>query len=67
MRAGTALIARGEFSIVIIGLLGAQYDKLGPLVAAYVFVLAVAGPLITRLTGARPSRAPLRERADATG
>ncbi|GAA2899930.1 cation:proton antiporter [Streptosporangium fragile] len=67
LRAGTALIARGEFSIVIIGLLGAQYDKLGPLVAAYVFVLAVAGPLITRLTGAPPSRAPLRERADATG
>ncbi|WP_326825977.1 cation:proton antiporter [Streptosporangium sp. NBC_01756] len=67
LRAGTALIARGEFSIVIIGLLGAQHDKLGPLVAAYVFVLAIAGPLITRFTGAPPSRAPLREKADTTG
>ncbi|MFF5213101.1 cation:proton antiporter [Streptosporangium sp. NPDC000396] len=67
LRAGTALIARGEFSIVIIGLLGTQHDKIGPLVAAYVFVLAIAGPLITRLTGAPLSHAPLRERADATG
>jgi monovalent cation:H+ antiporter-2, CPA2 family len=67
LRAGTALIARGEFSIVIIGLLGAQHDKLGSLVAAYVFVLAIAGPLITRFTGAPPSRAPLREKANTTG
>ncbi|GAA2355212.1 cation:proton antiporter [Nonomuraea africana] len=52
LRAGTALIARGEFSIVIIGLVGAQHDKLGPLVAAYVLVLAIAGPLATRLGGA---------------
>jgi CPA2 family monovalent cation:H+ antiporter-2 len=48
VRAGTALIARGEFSIVIIGLAGAHQPVLGPLVTAYVLILAVAGPLITR-------------------
>ena len=54
-RAGTALVARGEFSIVIAGLgvaAGAQPD-LGPLAAAYVLILAVLGPLL-----ARPNRAP---------
>lgn len=59
LRAGTALIARGEFSIVIIGLAGTTYPVLGPLVTAYVLVLAVAGPLITRWAGSRrpaPSR-----------
>ncbi|MFC4058977.1 cation:proton antiporter [Planomonospora corallina] len=55
-RAGAALIARGEFSIVIIGLAAVRHPVLAPLVAAYVFVLAVAGPLITRFTGARPVR-----------
>ncbi|MEU4700750.1 cation:proton antiporter [Nonomuraea dietziae] len=56
LRAGTVLIVRGEFSIVIIGLVGAHHDKLGPLVAAYVLVLAIAGPLVTRLGGAPPYR-----------
>lgn len=54
-RAGTMLIPRGEFSIVIAGLgvgAGVQAD-LGPLAAAYVLVLAVAGPLL-----ARTDRAP---------
>ena len=50
VRAGTALIAHGEFSIVIVGLVGVQDGILGSLVVAYVFILAVAGPLITRLT-----------------
>lgn len=50
-RAGTALIARGEFSIVIIGLVGARHDRLGPLVTAYVLILAIAGPFITRFAG----------------
>jgi CPA2 family monovalent cation:H+ antiporter-2 len=58
VRAGTALIAHGEFSIVIVGLVGAQNDTLGPLVVAYVFILAVAGPLITRLTDVRLKAAP---------
>jgi CPA2 family monovalent cation:H+ antiporter-2 len=58
VRAGTALIAHGEFSIVIVGLVGAQNDTLGPLVVAYVFILAVAGPLIARLTDVRLKSAP---------
>ncbi|MEV3987367.1 cation:proton antiporter [Streptomyces sp. NPDC049837] len=53
-RAGTALIVRGEFSIVIIGLVGTLNGELAPLVTAYVFVLAVAGPLLARLAGALP-------------
>lgn len=43
-----ALVARGEFSIVIAGL-GAGLDpRLGPLSAAYVLLLAVIGPILTR-------------------
>lgn len=63
MRAGTVLIARGEFSIVILGLVGTQHDKLGPLVAAYVLVLAIAGPLVTRLAGAPLNRPQPRQGA----
>lgn len=50
MRAGAALIARGEFSIVIAGLaIGTTVDQdLVPLAAAYVLILAVVGPVITR-------------------
>jgi CPA2 family monovalent cation:H+ antiporter-2 len=50
VRAGVALVARGEFSIVIAGIAvasGAEPD-LGPLGAAYVLVLAIAGPLLAR-------------------
>jgi CPA2 family monovalent cation:H+ antiporter-2 len=50
IRAGVALIARGEFSIVIAGLAvaaGAE-PELGPFAAAYVLVLAIAGPLASR-------------------
>lgn len=60
IRAGTALIARGEFSIVIAGLgVGAGIEpQLGPVAAAYVLLLAIAGPVITRyadrLTAALP-------------
>ncbi|MET9831383.1 cation:proton antiporter [Streptomyces sp. NPDC006385] len=54
LRAGAALIVRGEFSLVIIGLVGATHDGLAPLVTAYVFVLAVVGPLLTHLAGASP-------------
>jgi CPA2 family monovalent cation:H+ antiporter-2 len=53
VRAGTVLVARGEFSIVIAGLgvaAGVEPD-LGPLAAAYVLVLAVAGPLLSRFAG----------------
>ena len=49
-RAGTMLISRGEFSIVIAGLGVAAgiEDDLGPLAAAYVLALAVVGSLIVR-------------------
>jgi CPA2 family monovalent cation:H+ antiporter-2 len=49
-RAGAALVARGEFSIVIAGL-GATAGleaQLGPLAAAYVLFLAMLGPILAR-------------------
>lgn len=48
IRAGTALIARGEFSLVIIGLAGSTVAAIGPVATPYVFVLATVGPLLTR-------------------
>ncbi|MEV6177753.1 cation:proton antiporter [Streptomyces sp. NPDC052015] len=56
LRAGTALVARGEFSLVIISLVGTLHGGLVPLVTAYVFILAVAGPVLTRLAGPVPTR-----------
>lgn len=50
-RAGAALIARGEFSIVIAGLAvasGAVNDELAALATAYVLLMAVVGPLAAR-------------------
>ena len=51
MRAGAALVARGEFSIVIAGLgVSAGLEpQLGALSAAYVLLLAIIGPILTRL------------------
>lgn len=48
LRAGTALIARGEFSLVIIGLAGTTVESIGAVATPYVFVLASFGPLLTR-------------------
>jgi CPA2 family monovalent cation:H+ antiporter-2 len=49
LRAGTALVARGEFSIVIAGLaVGAGIPELGPVATGYVLLLAVSGPVLTR-------------------
>jgi len=48
LRAGMALVARGEFSIVIGGLGAGLEPQLGPLAAAYVLILAVLGPILTR-------------------
>lgn len=49
LRAGTALIARGEFSIVIAGLAAAAgSDEIKPMATAYVLVLAIGGPLIAK-------------------
>jgi CPA2 family monovalent cation:H+ antiporter-2 len=58
IRAGTALVARGEFSIVIAGLaVTAGIPELGPLATGYVLVLAVVGPLLTRVVEPRGLRA----------
>ncbi len=53
LRAGTALVTRGEFSLVILGLAGsAAGGDLGALVTGYVLILAVSGPLLMRYVGA---------------
>lgn len=61
LRAGTALVARGEFSIVIAGLaVTSGLPRVGPVATGYVLILAVTGPLLTRVVeplGARPVRA----------
>ncbi len=51
LRAGAALIARGEFSIVISGLAvaaGAVAPELAAMATAYVLIMAVVGPLAAR-------------------
>jgi CPA2 family monovalent cation:H+ antiporter-2 len=49
LRAGAVLVPRGEFSVVIAGLaVTAGYSTIGELTAAYVLVLALAGPLLAR-------------------
>lgn len=70
VRAGTALIARGEFSVVVVGLVGAAADPgLRALIAAYVLILASTGPLLTRFAdglvprASRRSARPSRRRA----
>jgi CPA2 family monovalent cation:H+ antiporter-2 len=58
LRAGAALIARGEFSIVIAGMGAAAgvESGLAPVASAYVMLLAVAGPVVVKLAG--PGRSP---------
>lgn len=57
LRAGTALVARGEFSVVIAGLAVASgVDAIGPVATGYVLVMAVAGPVLARVVE------PLHER-----
>jgi CPA2 family monovalent cation:H+ antiporter-2 len=55
-RAGTALIARGEFSLVIIGLVGTTYEAVEAVATPYVFILAMVGPVAARFTGGSPPR-----------
>ena len=51
LRAGTALIARGEFSLVIIGLAAVSVGgTLSAVATPYVFILAVAGPVLARFS-----------------
>ena len=59
-RTGTALMARGEFSIVIASL-GATLDdgtELGALAAAFVLLTAIGGPLATRYLAPPPWSVP---------
>jgi CPA2 family monovalent cation:H+ antiporter-2 len=66
LRAGAALIARGEFSIVIAGLAvasGALHSQLAALATAYVMLLAVLGPVVTRF--AEPLSRPFLRRRKA--
>ncbi len=63
LRAGGALVARGEFSIVMAGLGAEREPALGPLTAAYVLILAVAGPVVARLMKdgrSSPADGPIR-------
>ncbi|GLW67424.1 potassium transporter [Actinomadura rubrobrunea] len=50
LRAGAALVPRGEFNIVIAGLAVSAgiNPQIGSLAAAYVLILAIAGPLLAR-------------------
>ncbi|MCU0311565.1 MAG: cation:proton antiporter [Acidimicrobiales bacterium] len=68
IRAGTVLVARGEFSIVIAGLATASavQDGLAALATSYVLVLAVAGPLLTRFADPAASRVLARRTRRAT-
>jgi monovalent cation:H+ antiporter-2, CPA2 family len=74
VRAGTVLVARGEFSIVIAGLaVAAEVEGVGAVATAYVLVMAVAGPLLARYGEAlatpwlRPTRRRAAEGAPAAG
>lgn len=50
VRAGTIMVPRGEFNIVIAGLAtSAGIAGIGPLAAAYVMIMAVFGPVLARL------------------
>lgn len=61
LRAGAALVARGEFSVVIAGLaVTAGLADVGPVATGYVLVLAVAGPVLARLVEPRSARPILR-------
>jgi len=48
LRAGLTLVPRGEFSIVIAGLGAALEPRIGSLSAAYVLLMAIAGPILAR-------------------
>ncbi len=60
VRAGTVLIARGEFSIVIASLAVAAGvdERLGPLAAGYVLAVAILGSLLTRFSEPLAARLP---------
>lgn len=55
LRTGLALVARGEFSIIVAGLAAgiAGAEELSALAATYVLVMAIAGPLAARVLEVR--------------
>lgn len=53
LRAGAALVARGEFSLIIIGLVGTTIPAVAALATSYVFIMAIVGPVLSRYTGGR--------------
>jgi len=64
VRAGAALVARGEFSIVIAGLAvtaGAVDGELAALATAYVLLMAIIGPVAARVV--EPVAKALRRKA----
>ncbi|MFD7731505.1 cation:proton antiporter [Kitasatospora phosalacinea] len=67
-RAGGALVARGEFSIVIAGLAvtAGVEPSLGPLATAYVLLLVIIGPLAARWTEPLAARLTRRDGRAAT-
>jgi CPA2 family monovalent cation:H+ antiporter-2 len=64
-RAAALLMARGEFSIVIaeLALAAGLDERIGPLAAAYVLMLAVAGPVVVRIVEWRRVRSSAGPRA----
>ena len=60
VRAGLSLIARGEFSIVIAGLAvsAGKEPRLAAVAAAYVLILAIAGPILSRYNGGKVKKPP---------
>ena len=64
VRAGTTLVARGEFSIIIAGLgvTAGVEPQLGALSAAYVLLMAIAGPLLMRASEPIAARLEARRR-----
>src|SRR5699024_3117069 len=52
LRAGTVLVARGEFSIVIAGIAvstGAVNDEFAAMATTYVLLMAVLGPVVAKV------------------
>ncbi|MET0975988.1 MAG: cation:proton antiporter [Leifsonia sp.] len=64
-RAGFALTARGEFSIVIAGLAvtAGVAPLLAPLATAYVLITVILGPILARVPDARWFKAAIKRRA----
>lgn len=63
IRTGLALVARGEFSIIIAGLAAgvAGAEELPALAATYVLLMAVTGPIVARLGDPSRRRMPVAD------